>query len=74
MYSSRDRSHLRPLKGIISGLAAVNQRFGGNLSFLGAVGMPPSDVTIVARAVIAAIVDETIQGIVDIDRIDSLGT
>jgi hypothetical protein len=74
MYSNHDRPHLLPLKTLVSGIAGINQRLGGKLPFLGAVGVSPLDVQIVARAVIAATLNETINGVVDIDTLARLGS
>jgi hypothetical protein len=74
MYSNHERPHLQPVKQIISGIAGVNQRLGGSLPFLGAIGVPPLDVAMVARAVITATLDESIKGVVDADTLARLGT
>jgi hypothetical protein len=69
MYSQQDRPHLAPLKGIISGIAEINQRLGGNLPFVGAAGVSPLDVQLVAKAVIEATLDSHIKGIIDVDTL-----
>ena len=63
-----------PLKNLISGIAGVNSFVGGRVPFLGAVGVSPLDVEVVARAVIAATLDESIKGVVDVDMLTRLGT
>lgn len=74
MYSSRDRPHLAPVKGIISGIAQINSRLGGKLPFIGAAGVEPLDVEIVARATVAATLDESVAGVVDVNTLAKLGT
>ena len=74
MYSNHDRPHLAPIKEIISGISVINKALGGNLPLVGAAGVAPLDVEIVARATIAATLDETINGIVDVDALSKLGT
>jgi hypothetical protein len=74
MYSKQDRPHLAPLKGIISGIAGINQRLGGNLPLVGAAGVPPLDVQLVAEAVIEATLDSQIKGIVDVDTLFRLAS
>lgn len=71
MYSN-SRPHLIPLKEVISGIAGINQRL--NLPFLGAVGVQPLDVSLVARAVVAAILDEKMNGVIDVNDLERLGT
>ena len=73
MYSN-DRPHLTPLKNLISGIAEVNSRFGGKVPFLGAAGVSPLDVEVVARAVVKATLDESVKGVVDVDMLARLGT
>jgi hypothetical protein len=74
MFSNHDRPHLNPLKGVISGIARINHSLGGSIPFIGAAGVPPLDVNVVARAVIAATLDETVKGVVDIDTLARLAT
>jgi hypothetical protein len=74
MYSNHDRPHLAPLKGVIAGIAGINKALGGNLPLVGAAGVAPLDVDLVARATIAATLDESVNGIVDVDALFRLGT
>lgn len=74
MFSSRDRPHLAPIKGIISGIAEINSRLGGKLPFIGAAGVEPLDVEIVARATVAATLDENAAGVIDVNTLARLGT
>jgi hypothetical protein len=73
MFSQLDRPHLAPIKGFISGLAGINKAFGGKLPLLGAAGVDPLDVELVARATIAATLDEQVSGVIDVDMISKLG-
>ena len=73
MYSN-DRPHLMPVKNLICGIAGVNSRLGGKVPFLGAVGVSPLDVEVVARAVVKATLDESIKGVVDVDMLTRLGS
>jgi hypothetical protein len=74
MYSNTDRPHLQPVKDIISGIAGINSRSGGKLSFLGGLGVQPLNVETVARATIAATLDPSIQGIIDVESLTRLRT
>jgi hypothetical protein len=74
MYSKQDRPHLSPLKGIISGIAGINRRLGGNLPLVGAAGVTPLDVQLVAEAVIEATLDSQTKGIVDVDTLSRLAS
>jgi hypothetical protein len=73
MYSGHDRPHLEPIKGLISGISGINKALGGNLPLVGAAGITPLDVEVVARATIAATLDESLEGIVDVDTLSQLG-
>jgi len=73
MYSNRERPHLAPITGVISGIAGINKALGGNLPLVGAAGISPLSVDIVARATIAATLDESIHGIVDVEELSRLG-
>ena len=73
MYSN-DRPYLTPVKNLISGIAEVNSRLGGKVPFLGAAGVLPLDVEVVARAVVNATLDESVKGVVNVDMLARLGT
>jgi hypothetical protein len=73
MYSNRERPHLAPITGAISSIAAINKALGGNLPLVGAAGISPLDVDVVARATIAATLDASIHGIVDVEELSRLG-
>ena len=74
MYSNQDRPHLAPLRGVISGIAEINQRFGGKLPLVGAAGVHPLDVQVVAKAVIEATFDTQIKGTIDVDTLSRLAS
>jgi hypothetical protein len=74
MYSNQDRPHLALLKGIISGIAEINQRLGGNLPLVGAAGVVPLDVQLVAKAVVEATLDSQTRGIIDVDTLIRLAS
>lgn len=74
MFSNHDRPHLAPLEGIISTIAGINSRLGGALPFMGAAGVPPLDVEVVARAVISATLEPRIKGVVGVETLSRLGT
>lgn len=74
MYSNTDRQHLTPLKTVVAGISGINSRLGGKLPFLGAIGVQPLNVEIVARATITATLDPSIRGIIDVDTITRLST
>jgi hypothetical protein len=71
MFSNHDRPHLTPIRGIISGLASINDKLGRVLP-LGAAAIQPLDVEIVARAVIKATISPDITGIIDVNTISKL--
>ena len=74
IFSNHDRPHLAPVKGMISTIAGINSRLGGGLPFVGAAGVPPLDVEVVARAVISATLDPNINGVVGVETLSRLGT
>jgi hypothetical protein len=74
MFSNHDRPHLAPVKGIISTIASINSKLGGALPLVGAAGISPLEVQIVARATISATLDPSITGVVDVNTISRLGT
>jgi hypothetical protein len=65
---------LAPVKGIISAIAGINSRLGGGLPFVGAAGIAPLDVEVVARAVISATLDPEIKGVVEVETLSKMGT
>lgn len=75
MYSSTDRSHLLPVKNLISGIAGINSRLNGQIPFLGAVGVEPLDVEVVANATIKVTLEKSFKGgIVDVETLARLGS
>ncbi|KAF8476932.1 hypothetical protein BDZ91DRAFT_708371 [Kalaharituber pfeilii] len=54
--------------------SSVNSLFGGKLPLLGAAGQKPLKVDVVAEAVVQAIQDEGVSGVIDIPKIETLAT
>ncbi|KAI5787056.1 hypothetical protein DFH27DRAFT_487020 [Peziza echinospora] len=54
--------------------SAVNGLFGGKLPLLGAAGYKPLKVDVVAEAAVKAIEEESVSGVVDVNKIQELAT
>jgi len=74
MYSNEDRPHLSPLATLITGISTINTRLGGSIPFLGATGIPPLDVKIVAQAIITATLEPNTSGVIEVETLAKLGT
>ena len=73
MYESGAENN--PLVLVMQQVSRFNSLIGGLLSnILPYGGMRPLDVDVVARATVAATLDESVRGIIDVDKIAVLGS
>jgi len=68
------RAATMPLAGVLGITSAVNGLFGKKLPLLGAAGWKPLTVEDVAGAVVKALEDAQVKGVVDVDGIQVLAT
>jgi len=74
MYSDDERPHLSPLATLLTGISTINSRLGGSIPFLGATGIKPLDVKVVAQAIITATLEPNTSGVMEVDTLAKLGT
>ena len=74
MYSNHDRPHLSPITTLITGISNINSRLGNAIPFVGAAGIQPLDVQVVARAIITATLSPESRGPIEVSALAKLGT
>jgi hypothetical protein len=74
MFSNHDRPHLEPVRIAMEQFANVNSKTEGSLPCLGTLAVKPLDVQVVARAVVAASLDQSVSGVIDVPSIENLST
>lgn len=73
LYDST-RGFTMPLAALMGVTSAVNSLFGRRLPLVGAAGYRPLPVDTVAGAAVKAMEQESVSGVVDVDKIMELGT